>query len=406
MPTAMNETISQKVPAKQGRGTAAHSDKTEARPVDLKELSRLLGLSIVTVSRSLNNRPGVSASTRQRVLEAAREHRYTPNSAARQLKARPSLAAGLFFAPYYGPKRDINPNALNLIERLRQSLEMRGVEMRVFYYEGDANLRTQALEVDVGIFYGHFSNASFAVVHDLGIPAVLFDKRSAYPDQISVLMDAAQCCNQAVQYLVALGHTRIGLMTGPLKELYFQQSATAFAPALTEFGLQGQPDWVFCLSQQTCNQEGAKEALLPLLKRKDPLQRPTAMVFASDWLAIGGRRAALDAGLSIPKDFSIVGHDNLPVTAELDPPLTTFDIHIGRVVQTLTHLCVQLGSHNDPLGTVAGNPAGRAIFIMPDFVKRSSCANLRPTLPRDANANLLPAEIDTANADNRQAIHT
>ncbi|MBC2593903.1 LacI family DNA-binding transcriptional regulator [Ruficoccus amylovorans] len=364
------------------------SDKTDGRPMDLKGLARILNLSIVTVSRALNNRPGVGASTRQRVLEAARTHRYTPNGAARMLKDRPTMTVGLFFAPFYGPKQDINPNALNLIERLRKALDLREVEMRVFYYEGDVNLRTQALEVDVGIFYGHFSTDSFAVAHNVGIPAVLFDKHSPFPDQISVLVDAAQCCQQAVQYLVAQGHTRIGLMTGPLQELYFRKYAEAFPAALTELGLLGHSDWVFCLPGADCNQEGSREALFPLLQRKAPEERPTAMVFASDWLAIGGRRAALDAGLSIPRDFSLIGHDNMPVTADLDPPLTTFDMHIGRVVQTLTHLAVQLGSRTKLPRTDA--PASRDILIMPDFVKRSSSVCLRPTLPDGANAHLIP----------------
>ncbi|AHF89366.1 transcriptional regulator [Opitutaceae bacterium TAV5] len=346
--------------------------------VDLKELSRLLGLSMVSVSRALNNRPGVSASTRQRVLEAAREHRYTPNSAARQLKARPSMVAGLFFAPYYGPSRDINPNALNLIERLRGTLGTRGVDLKVFYYQNDADLRAQALEVDVGIFYGHFAESSFAVAHERGVPAVLFDKRSPFADQVSVLVDAGQSCSQAVQYLAALGHQRIGLMTGPAEELYFREYAEAFPAALGEFNLEERRDWMFTLPAAACNQEGAREALLPLLRRTVAGERPSAMVFASDWLAIGGRRAALDAGLSLPADFSLVGHDNLPVTAELDPPLTTFDVHIGRVVQTLTQLAVLLGSRGGG-DTASGSRSGsREVMIPPDFVKRSSCACLRP----------------------------
>lgn len=344
----------------------------EAPPaVDIKELASMLGISIGTVSRAINNRSGVSAKTRQRVLAAAREHRYAPNSAARQLKARPALLMGLFFAPYYGPNREINPNALNLIEHLRRSLLAQGVDLKVLHYRNDDDLRVQAEEVDVGFFYGHFEPSAFAVAHELGLPSILYDKQSDFEDQVSVLVDSRQSCNVAVQYLAALGHERIGLMTGPASELYFHAYADAFPAALREFDLPVRSDWIFEMSEDRCNQEGACAALTPLLKSAD---RPTAIVFASDWLALGGRKAAREAGLSIPGDLSIIGRDNLPITAEIEPPLTTFDIHLGRVSQTISHLAIQLGSRRRP---PSGPAANRTVLLLSDLIKRGSCRSLR-----------------------------
>ncbi len=340
--------------------------------IDIKELARVLDLSVGTVSRSLNNRAGVSHKTRQRVLAAAKEHRYAPNSAARQLKARPSMQLGLFFAPYYGPNREINPNALHFIEQLKHTLTAQGMDLTILYYKDDVDLRTQAMEVDVGLFYGHFKAESFAVVHDLGIPAILFDKVSDFDDQISVLADTKQSCNIAVQYLAALGHERIGMMTGPASEHYFHAYAEAFPESLAEFNLPIRTDWIFELPSDRCNQEGACTTLLPLLASAD---RPTAIVFASDWLALGARKAARQLGLSIPADLSLIGRDNLPITTEVDPPLTTFDLHHGRIAQTITHLAIQLGSHRRP-------SAGRTVFLLPDFIKRGSCVCLRPAPAR------------------------
>ncbi|MDR1788942.1 MAG: LacI family transcriptional regulator [Opitutaceae bacterium] len=346
-----------------------------AARVDLRTLSRLVGLSMVTVSRALNNRPGVKAATRQRVLAAAREHGYAPSAAARLLRARPSLVAGLVFAPYYGPSREINPHALALVERLRAALRLRGVDMRVLYFEGDEALRGQILEANVLVFYGSFRESAFAIAAESGIPALLFDKRSGQPGQISVLVDAAQSCARAVEYLAALGHERVGLVTGPAEELYYNEYARAFPGALRELNLPARPEWVFQLPAAACNQDGARAALLPLLRRPNPAERPSAIVFASDWLALGGRRAALDAGLSLPADLSIIGHDNLPSGAEIEPALTTFDVHAGRVVQTLTHFAVLLGSRRD--GAPAPG-AAREVLIPADFIKRASCACLRP----------------------------
>lgn len=341
---------------------------------DIKELAKLLGLSIGTVSRSLNNRKGVSTKTRQRVLAAAKANNYHPNSAARQLKARPSLIVGVFFAPYYGYNREINPNALNLIERLRRSLKTKNMALKVLYYESDEELKNQIMEVDVGFFYGHFESSSFSIAHNSGTPSIVYGKQSKFDSQISLLTNSRQSCNTAVQYLAALGHTHIGMVTGPSSELYYRAYAESFPATLIEFNLPIRQDWVFQLSDENCNQVGCYDELLPLLRSHD---RPTALVIASDWLAIGARKAARDAGLSIPKDISIIGHDNIPLAAELEPPLTTFDIHANRIAQTIVHLVTQLGQNRESPKNISPE---RTILLHPDFIKRASCRSLRPPI--------------------------
>ncbi|WP_334319151.1 LacI family transcriptional regulator [Termitidicoccus mucosus] len=344
-------------------------------PVDIKSLARLVGVSIGTVSRALNNRYGVNPDTRRRVLEAARAHNFLPNGAARRLRHRPSLQLGLFFAPYYGPNREINPAALNLIEALRASLAEHGAELRVLYYKDDEELRAQAEGVDVGLFYGHFEAPAFDVAHGLGIPAILYDKRSAHEDQVSLMADTSRSCGMAVQYLAALGHERIAMVTGPSGEQYFHNYLETFPAAMAEFNLPVRPEWVVALDAAACNKDGACAAVLPLLKKR---VRPSAVIFASDWLAIGGRKAARDAGLRVPDDISLIGYDNLAVTSELDPPLTTFDVHIPRVVETLTLLATQLGTRKL---RAARGALRKEYLIIPDFVKRRSCRCLRPARP-------------------------
>ncbi|MDR0352608.1 MAG: LacI family transcriptional regulator [Opitutaceae bacterium] len=348
------------------------SSASAAVPVNIKSLARLVGVSIGTVSRALNNRYGVNPDTRRRVLEAARAHHFLPNGAARRLRHRPSLQLGLFFAPYYGPNREINPAALNLIETLRASLAEHGAELRVLYYKDDEDLRAQAEGVDVGLFYGHFEAPAFHVAHALGVPAILYDKRSAHEDQVSLMADTGRSCGMAVQYLAALGHERIAMVTGPSGEQYFHNYLETFPAAMAEFNLPVRPEWVVTLDAAACNKDGARDAVLPLLKKR---VRPTAIIFASDWLAIGGRKAARDAGLRVPDDISLIGYDNLPITSELDPPLTTFDVHIPRVVETLTLLATQLGTRQR---RAARGALRKEYLITPDFVKRQSCRCLRP----------------------------
>ncbi|AHF91794.1 transcriptional regulator [Opitutaceae bacterium TAV5] len=357
-------------------GTSSAGDAPVPPTVDLKELAHVLKLSIGTVSRSLNNHALVSEKTRNRVFEAARKYGYVPNSAARLLKARSTLTVGVFFAPYYGPQGEINPAALNVIEALRRHMPRQGMELQVLYYRNDDELCAQAKTVNVGIFIGHFEDKSFAAVHALGLPAIVYTKLSSYPTQVCVLPDARHAGATAVQYLAALGHRRIGVVTGPLRETPFARHREGFEQALAEFRIPAQPDWLIELPESQCNKEGAAEVLLPLLK-KNKNARPSAIVFASDWYALGGRKAAKDVGLSVPDDLSLIGYDNLQVSAEVEPALTTFDVHQSGLVQTITRLAARLGS---PQGRRL-TEAQREILVLPDLIKRESCACLWPPLP-------------------------
>jgi LacI family transcriptional regulator len=306
-------------------------------------------------------------------METARRHGYVPNSAARLLKARSTLKVGVFFAPYHGPHGEINPAALNVIEALRAHMRRQGMELLVFYFSNDDELRAQAGTVNVGIFIGHFEASSYRAVDALGLPAIAYTAHSPCPSHISVLTDTRQTGSLATQYLAALGHRRIGLVTGPREGIQFARFREGFEQAAGEFRIPVRPEWIFELPASHCNRDGTAEALLPLLK-KAKAKRPTALVFASDWFALGGRKAAKEAGLSVPDDLSLVGCDNIPLGAEVEPALTTFDSHINDIVHTITRLAARLASPGGQTA-LAGQ---REIPLRSDLIKRDSCACLWP----------------------------
>jgi LacI family transcriptional regulator len=92
------------------------------------------------------------------------------------------------------------------------------------------------------------------------------------------------------------------------------------------------------------------------------------VVFASDWLACGGLDAARAAGLQVPADLSVTGFDNLPIAAEQTPPLTTFDVHLDRLADTVLQAATQL--LENPLLDVTALPGP---LVRGDFIKRASC---------------------------------
>lgn len=342
------------------------------QPIGIKELALNLGLSTGTVSRSLNNRYGVNQETRAKVLEEARLRGYVPNASARRLKEHPVLNVGLFFAPFITSNHKINPAALHRVKEFHNEAAEAGMALQVVFYNNDQHLLAQVEEqhMNCAIFYGHFDPATFRAVHDFGLPVMILDAHSEFPDQISVISDTCYTGSAAVQYLAALGHERIGLLCGPTADLHGESYLRGFREAMDEFGLVCREDWIFSLPIPAANKDGARIALTTLFKQED---RPTALVSASDWLTLGARQAAKESGLRLPEDLSIVSYDNLPIASEVEPALTTFDIDIPRLARMVIRLAGQIIRRQDS-GT---NGHRREILLRPNLIKRQSCRCLR-----------------------------
>ncbi|AHF91728.1 LacI family transcriptional regulator [Opitutaceae bacterium TAV5] len=344
----------------------------------IRELAAAVGLSVSTVSRAMNNRYGVDVETRERVMAAAREIGYVPDAAARRLKSHPRLRVEVLFSPYPGPNHEINPAALATLQALRERAAARGIALAVRELtdtqppvEVAADLAAHVAEqaFDVAITYGHFHDETLAVLRDGGLPVVCLQSPAAAPRQIGVTVDTAAAAYQITQYLAALGHARIALVAGPVEALHHRGYHRGFTEAAEEFGLESPEAWRFSLAPQALNEAGAAAALAPLLA-KPAAERPTAIVFASDWLAMGGLRAAGAAGLRVPDDVSLAGFDNVPAAAGLKPALTTFDVHHDAMADAVLDAAIELMENPHAPAT----PEQAARRVMADLVKRASCA--------------------------------
>lgn len=349
---------------------------TETSSIGIRELAKTLNLSIGTVSRSLNNRYGVNAATRAKVLEAAQRMGYVPNRAARALKDRPAFHIGLLFNPFYGRHHEVNPYATALIEAVKQAGAHDGIAVEVINFTGDDAIEAQLDQAvsDVALMLGYYQQSTFERIHQLGKPSINLEYRSGLPRQVGILSDGQQACGTAVQYLAALGHERIALVNGPMRALRFRQYFQGFSAAMREFHLPWDETHVIELDPDLANAEGSYTATRRLLDAH-PNARPTAIVYGSDWLAIGGAQAIRDKGLRVPEDVSIIGYDNLPQAETCEPPLTTFDMHTPMVARAIIRLTLDLGSGREPRGLDEDG----VLYLHANLVKRESCACLRPT---------------------------
>lgn len=347
-------------------------DGVQSKPPGIREIAANLGISIGTVSRSINQRYGVNPKTRDLVLAEARRIGYVPNHAARQLKDHPTLEVGFFFSPFRGASGEINPAALNTIEAFEKRVNEAGMAFKVFFYTNRPDeFHRQLQSVNVAVFYGHFDKSIRPLVHESGVPAILLQQYpSEYENQIALRADTHHVGSAGVEYLAALGHERIAIVLASLTEQHSCEMLKGYREALKEFALPEREDWICELPPALSNNEGGAQAMARLMGLSP---RPTAVMFASDWMAAGALRMARDLHLRVPEDVSLIGYDNLPIASEIDPQLTTFDVHLDKEVETLLQMVEDIALNRGQLK----RPHLREVLLIPDLIRRHSCACLR-----------------------------
>jgi LacI family transcriptional regulator len=163
------------------------------------------------------------------------------------------------------------------------------------------------------------------------IPTVFMDTSSALPGASIVRVDYHEGVRQAMSHLVSLKHERIAFISGPLKLSSASWRVAAFTSALREYDLRTKPHW---FQEGNHHVEGGQQAMLRILHAGP---RPTAVLTSNDLTAIGAMGAIHQCGLEVPGDISVVGFDNIELSAFTRPALTTVHVPRRELADTAFH---------------------------------------------------------------------
>jgi DNA-binding LacI/PurR family transcriptional regulator len=327
----------------------------------LAEVARKVGVSEATVSRVLNEKPGVSEATRQTVLTALDVLGYERPTKLRGERARlvglvlPELQNPIFpaFAEVMGAvlaQRGFTPvlctqttggvSEADYVDLLLQQQVSGIVFVGGLYAQADAPhehyARLAARRLPTVLV-----NAAFG---DLGFPCVSCDD--------SVAME------QSMGHLISLGHSRIGVLIGPPDHVPSQRKLAAARVVAAKAGVSLDADQIV---HSFYSLEGAQASAMRLLEAG-----VTGIVCASDPMALGAIRAARRAGLNVPRDVSVVGFDDSALMTCTDPPLTTVRQPIEPMCRTVIELLVS---------QIAGTGMSHdELLFEPELVVRGSTA--------------------------------
>ncbi|HNT77315.1 MAG TPA: LacI family DNA-binding transcriptional regulator [Anaerolineae bacterium] len=331
------------------------------RPTQV-DVARLAGVSTATVSYVVNGladggRVPISEETRQRVMEAIAELGYEPDARAQALRSGSTQTVGLILPDIY------NPHFWQTADGVEQELRAAGYHLLLSTADLNPDHGKEVFKELCRRSDGLILMSAF-IFQSEGVQEILTQllrrrfpivKIGEHPTIDCVVSNYEAATREAMSYLLALQHRRIGLIYGvqpswdpggaelPLDIAGGLDRLRPYQNCLQEAGLPVASELII-----TCRAtvEDGYQAALQLLRLP---ARPTALLALNDLLAVGALRAASDLGLRVPADLSLIGYDDIPMDSYLTPRLTTSSkdmVRVGREAVKL--LLARIQDHDRP----------------------------------------------------------
>jgi LacI family transcriptional regulator len=330
----------------------------------IDQIARDLNVSSASVSRALNDRPGVGTQLRERILQRARELNYAPGVTGRGLAKSRTFSIGFFVREKPGLSTHTDPFYGEILHGVEQACARTDYHVTIATLTEDILLRPDTFRfvrerrIDGMILAGPDIPSDFVMAMlQTEIPVVLVDNRLAYSAANCVNSDDENGASAAADYLLELGHRRIGVISGPGSWPSNERRVRGYARSLQRAGL---PLEIVHVDRTTI--ESGQEAYHRIIADHPDL---TALCAVNDSMAMGAIRAARTNGHSVPEILSVVGFDDIAWAQLSDPPLTTVNIPKHQMGREAAHRLVALLDDSGLLPT--------EITVSVQLVERESC---------------------------------
>ncbi len=310
------------------------------RRVTLAEIAAAANLSLATVSKVLNGRTDVSAATRSKVEALLHEHGYLRRNSG-------SGTAQMVEVVFHELESEWAIEIIRGVERVARefNLSVLLTESGDRHTPGpgwiDGVLRRRPL--GVVLVFSTLTEASKQKLRSRGVNFVVVDP-AGQPDPDVASIGSANWSGgfAAAQHLIDLGHTRIGMISGPEDMLCSVARGDGYRSALERSGIPYNPDLVRVGDFHVAGGQQCAESLLSMA------EPPTAIFAGSDLQACGVYEAARLLGRRVPEDLSVVGYDDLRLARWVGPPLTTIRQPLTEMAETAVRLLLRMSEELDP----------------------------------------------------------
>lgn len=288
----------------------------------IKDVARVAGVSITTVSRALNGYSDVSLQTREKIEKVAEELNYAPDVNARSLGGMSDTTIALLVSDLQ--KKDESGLAFGIISGLYNACTKFGCEFILLATNAVKQEKTTYLQlcrqknVDGVVVMGlRMDDPYYKEVLESVIPCALIDMGIESENICNISVDNIAAAKEAVRYLLACGHKEIGMINGEAAAEVSKERFTGYAKALLDAGILLKLEY---LKDGDFKEVTAYEKTKELLLAHENI---TALFCASDLMAIGAIRAVKELGKRVPEDISVVGFDDIPIAQYVCGGITT-----------------------------------------------------------------------------------
>jgi LacI family transcriptional regulator len=329
----------------------------------IKDIARLARVSHMTVSRVINNRPGVKAATKQRILKLVSELDYQPNLVARSLVVKRSRNLGMIITTIR------NPFYLELAQGIEDTARSFGYNVILCCTNYDLSLEGEHIKelkrrgVDgIILTSAQVQDGHVAALAREGFPLVLVNRRVLDPDLMAqvdyVGIDNVKGGALALEHLIKLGHRRIGIIRGSLDSSVTVERMEGACQTLTRYDIALQDDLVFGGDYLKGTGYDAAQRFLSLP------HPPTAIFSLNDYMAFGVYDALMEQGVRVPEDMALVGFNDIEFASLKMVGLST----ISQQKYTLGFMAV-----HRLMERIEGAHPGREWILEPELIIRKSC---------------------------------
>jgi len=314
----------------------ATSRRRDRTVVTILDVARLAGVSPMTVSRVVNDQKYVGEAMREKVMAAVTELNYQPNLAGRSLRSSSTSRVGLLYS---------NPSASYLNQFLVGALQQSSASGGQLILERCGGLKSQQAAVEKLLANGVDgvilppplcdSPATLAMLDAEGVPVVAVATGQPVTGVSAVRIDDYQGACAMTQYLLKLGHQRVGFIRGDRRHTPALQREQAFLDTMKRAGIET-PEALMADGSFTYRSGlSAAQQLLTLQ------ERPTAIFSSNDDMAAATLAVAHGLGLKIPEDLSVVGFDDTPIATTVWPELTTIHQPVSAMGRAAVSLALE-----------------------------------------------------------------
>ncbi len=336
--------------------------------VTIKDIARICGVGVSTVSRAINNHPDINEATKKQVMETIARYNYVPNNSARNLKRQESRTIAVLI------KGISNPFFQSMIKVFEKEIQRK----KYIFFLHQVDARDDEVEIALElikekrlkgiIFLGGSFHHSEEKLRQISVPFVLSTTTMAEATDksiySSVSVDNVKESRKMTEYLLTAGHEKIALLTSdPEDQSIGCLREQGYREALKSRGIEADPELI-CYSKvhsgDSYSMKNGYEMMQALLQSGKEF---TAVYAISDSMAIGAAKALLEAGRRIPQDCSLAGFDGLDITYYFHPSITTLQQPVQEMAEETTRILFRM---------IRGGSAGEHKILAGTLLKRAS----------------------------------